>query len=63
MDFGGFNWTVLTIIGPIVLVVVIAWALMRNRREGPADRDTEDATRQVYEEEEKAHGHESDKIP
>ena len=30
MDLGGFNWTLLTIIGPLVLAVVIIVAVLRN---------------------------------
>lgn len=63
MDFGGFNWGLLTVIGPIVLLIAIGWAVLRNRRSAEADRDTETATRKLYEDEERVHGHESDKIP
>ena len=63
MDFGGFNWTLLTIVGAIVLAVVIAWAALRNRTSRPTADKTEEATRQVYEEEERAHHGESDDVP
>lgn len=63
MDMGGFSWTLLTIVGPIILLLVIAWALLRNRRSGAADVDSEEATRRVYEEEDRAHRHESDNVP
>jgi hypothetical protein len=63
MDFGGFNWSLLTIIGPIVLLLVIAWALLRNRRSRERDEDTEAGTRRVYEEEEREHHGESDNVP
>ena len=52
MDAGGFNWSLLTIVGPAILAVVILWALLKNRA-SRADRDrTEDATRRLYQEEE-----------
>ena len=28
MDFAGFNWTLLTIVGPLILAVVILWAAL-----------------------------------
>jgi len=63
MDSGGFNWTLLTIVGPIVLLAVIAWALLRNRRSGRSDERSEAATRRVYEQEERDHRGESDDVP
>ena len=63
MDFGGFNWTLLTIVGPLLLLVVIAWALLRNRRSGVSDSESEAATRRNYEEEDREHRHESDRVP
>ena len=50
MDFAGFNWTILYIVGPLLLLAVIAWAILRNRRaKTPPDR-TERGARQVYDE-------------
>ena len=63
MDAGGFNWTLLTIVGPIVLLLVIAWAVLRNRRSRASDAESEAATRRVYEEEDREHRHESDNVP
>ena len=63
MDFGGFNWSLLTIVGPILLVLVIAWAVMRNRASGRDDAANDAATRRVYEEEDREHRHESDNVP
>ena len=52
MDAGGFDWTLLTIVGPALLAVVILWALLRNRA-SRADRGrTEAATHRLYEREE-----------
>ncbi len=63
MDAGGFNWALLNIVGPLVLLLVIAWAVLRNRRSKRTDVDSEAATRRLYEEEDREHRHESDNIP
>ncbi len=57
MDSGGFNWSILTILGPLLIVIVLAWAVMRNKKASrPEDiRRTEDATRDLYREEDAAH--------
>ena len=52
MDAGGFNWSLLTIVGPALLAVVLLWALLRNRT-SRAQRDrTEEATHRLYRQEE-----------
>jgi hypothetical protein len=63
MDFAGFNWALMTIVGAIVLAAVMLWAAMRNRSSRPRDEDTEEATRRIYEEEEREHHGESDDVP
>ena len=63
MDFGGFNWSLLTIVGPLLLLVVIAWAVLRNRKSRGTEAESEAATRRLYEEEDRAHRHESDNVP
>ena len=63
MDSGGFNWTLLNIIGPVILLAAIAWALLRNRRSRRTDERSDAATRRVYEEEEREHRGESDNVP
>lgn len=61
MDFAGFNWTLITIVGAIVLAAVIAWAALRNRGdETPGD---DGATKRLYREEDDAHRGESDNVP
>jgi hypothetical protein len=52
MDEAGFDWTLLTIIGPALLAVVILFALLRNRSSRVSRDTTEQATRRLYEEEE-----------
>lgn len=63
MDFGGFNWALMTIVGAVVLAAVIVWAMLRNRSPRRDAADTEAATRRVYEEEEREHRGESDGVP
>jgi len=47
-------WSLVTILGPIILLVVLVWAVMRGRRgKNEASMDvTENATRREYAEEE-----------
>jgi predicted MFS family arabinose efflux permease len=52
MDAAGFNWTLLTIVGPALLAVAILWALLRNKRSRRTDDIAEEGTRRVYEQEE-----------
>jgi hypothetical protein len=52
MDAGGVNWAILNIVGPLLLLVVLAWAFLRNRKaRGGIDR-TERSTHDLYDEEE-----------
>jgi len=62
MDLAGFSWTLITIVGAIVLALAIAYAALRNKAERKPD-NTEAATREVYEEEDRAHRGESDNVP
>jgi len=52
MDAGGFDWTLLTIVGPALLAVVILWAVLRNRASRGDRGRTEAATRELYRQEE-----------
>ena len=53
MDLGGGNWAILNIVGPLLLAAVLLWALLRNRKSRKIDVDrTEQATRDLYREEE-----------
>lgn len=46
---GGDLWSMATIVGPIVLIVVIAYALVTRRRLEPAEKqDQADAVRDIY---------------
>ena len=53
MDFGGLNWSMLTIIGAALLAVVIAWAALRNRSSRGRIRESEEATHRLYDAEER----------
>ena len=52
MDAGGFDWTLLTIVGPALLAVVVLWAVLRNRATRAEKGRTEEATHRLYEQEE-----------
>ena len=60
MDLGGFNWTLLTIIGPLVLAVVIIVAVLRNRVSRDVADKSERATRDLYREEDRVHRDDDD---
>ena len=60
MDLGGFNWTLLTIIGPLVLAVVIIVALLRNRVSRDVADKSERGTRDLYREEDRVHRDDDD---
>ena len=49
-----FWWSLMTIVGPIILLVLLIWVVVRSqRRKGDASPEvTERATRQEYSEEE-----------
>ncbi len=49
--------SIITIVGPIILLAVIIWVVVRSRRRQPGEppeQVTERATEQVYKEEERA---------
>ena len=60
MDFSGLNWGTITVIGTVLLALVIAFAAMRNRVSKETEARSEAATRELYEEEDRAHQDESD---
>ncbi|WP_160174188.1 hypothetical protein [Sphingopyxis sp. MWB1] len=39
------EWSLLTILGPILLLIVLGWAMLNNRRSRAEKRRTEEATR------------------
>jgi hypothetical protein len=48
---GHANWWVMDIIGPAILLIVLVWLVMRRRSTGKTGR-TEQATSELYAEEE-----------
>lgn len=41
-------WGLLTVVGPILLIAVLAWAMLRNKTTRAQDRRTEQATAAQY---------------
>ena len=56
MDIGGMNLFTLEVIGVVILLVALIWAVMRTRSKGKETSNprTEQATRELYEAEDKA---------
>jgi membrane protein implicated in regulation of membrane protease activity len=52
MDSGGWNWAIIDILLPAILVVVLLWAFLRNRSSRREIDRSEQATRDLYREEE-----------
>jgi hypothetical protein len=48
-------WTLVTILGPVILLSVMIWAFMRNRKSKIDPEVTERATHDLYKEEQRAH--------
>ena len=61
MDAGGVSWSLITIVCVVLLGAVIAWAALRNRT--TRGDESEAATRHLYDEEEREHHGESDRVP
>ena len=52
MDTGGINWTIMTILGPLLLGAVLLWLVLR-RNKSRSTQHTEDKTEDLYAEEER----------
>ena len=64
MDLGGASWAIMTIVGPLILAGVLLWVLLKNRKRRPReDERTEQATRDLYREEDRLHRGENEKGP
>jgi cbb3-type cytochrome oxidase subunit 3 len=48
-------WSLVTILGPLLLLAVIVWAMSRNRKARRNLDRTEQATRDLYAEEQRLH--------
>ena len=49
-DYGKL-WPIITIVGPILLLAVVLWAIVRNRTSRRSYQRTEQATKDLYAEE------------
>lgn len=49
----GGIWSLAVIVGPILLIIVLLWAMFRNRSSRASMDHTERATRELYEREER----------
>jgi hypothetical protein len=56
MDMGGLNLFSMEVIGVVVLLAVLVWAVLRTRSKGKETSNprTEEATRELYEAEDEA---------
>jgi hypothetical protein len=63
MDTGGISWGLQTIIGVAILAAVLLWAVLRNRASRAGRDRTEQATRELYREEEARRDDEDDRVP
>ncbi|HET9354366.1 MAG TPA: hypothetical protein VFO32_10255 [Sphingomicrobium sp.] len=56
MDTGGLNLFTMEVIGIVILLAVLVWAVARTRSKGKETSNprTEEATRELYEAEDKA---------
>jgi hypothetical protein len=53
MDLSGFGTLLMVIVGPLLLALVIAWAVLRNRQSRTARGVTEAGTRRLYAQEDR----------
>jgi len=52
---GGSLWGLMTVVGPVLLLGVIMWAMLRNRTRTRAEKErTDRATHELYEESDRA---------
>ena len=61
MDTGGFNWSLMNIIGPVLLLVALVWLVVR-RNKSRNTEFTEQKTDDLYEEEERRRREGTDKL-
>jgi hypothetical protein len=52
MDSSGWNWAIMDILLPAILLIVLVWAVLRNRSSRRTIDESERGTREVYREEE-----------
>ena len=61
MDTGGFNWSLMNIVGPLLLLVALLWLVLRRNKSRNVDY-TEQKTDDLYEEEERRRREGTDKL-
>ena len=56
MDTGGLNWLIIDVVAVGILLAALVWAVARTRSKGKSTSNarTEQATRELYEAEDKA---------
>ena len=56
MDTGGLNWMLINVVGVAILFLALIWVVMRTRSKGKETSNprTEQATRDLYEAEDRA---------
>lgn len=56
MDMGGLNWFLIDVVAVLILLAALLWVVMRTRSKGKSTSNprTEQATRELYEAEDKA---------
>lgn len=53
MADGSSLWALATVLGPIILIVAIVWAIFHNRRSARENAETEAATARNYDEQDR----------
>jgi hypothetical protein len=53
MDSHGLGYLLISVVGPALLLIVLAWAMLHNRASRRSREETERATRRLYEEEDR----------
>ena len=61
MDVGGFNLSLMAIVGPLLLLVALLWLVLRRNKSRDTDY-TEQKTDDLYEEEERRRREGSDEL-
>jgi hypothetical protein len=61
MDAGGFNWSLMNILGPLLLLVALLWLVLRRNKSRNTDY-TEQKTDDLYDEEERRRREGTDKL-
>ena len=61
MDAGGFNWSLMNIVGPLLLLLALIWLVLRRNKRRDADY-TERKTDELYDEEERRRREGTDKL-